>query len=251
MIVARELNQPNVAHGFFTRQGGFSAGLFSSMNAGLGSGDDLEAVKQNRAMAAVTLGVVPDHLVSGYQVHGTDVAIVTGPMTERPKVDGLVTSAPGVALGVLTADCGPLLFADAEAGVIGAAHAGWKGALHGIYRSTVEAMEKLGARRGHITAVIGPTISQAAYEVGPEFPAPFLAADKGHAEYFMPSVNKHHHMFDLPLFLSDRMKDMGVGQVLDLGLCTYADERRFFSYRRATHRGEKDYGRLLSAIVLR
>jgi len=251
MITTRELNLPNVAHGFFTREGGFSAGIFSSMNAGLGSGDDIEAVKRNRAKAALALGVAADHLVSGYQVHGTDVAVVSGPMAERPKVDGLVTSMPGVALGVLTADCGPLLFADAEAGVIGAAHAGWKGALHGIYRSTVEAMEKLGARRERVTAVIGPTISQAAYEVGPEFPGPFLAADKRHAEYFIPSVNERHHMFDLPRFLSDRMKAMGVGQVLDLGFCTYADDRRFFSYRRATHRGERDYGRLLSAIVLK
>ena len=186
MITARELNLPHIAHGFFTREGGFSGGIFASMNAGLGSGDDIEAVKKNRAKAALALGIAVEHLVSGYQVHGTDVAIVTGPMTERPKVDGLVTSTPGVALGVLTADCGPLLFADAEAGVIGAAHAGWKGALHGVYRSTVEAMEKLGARREHIVAVIGPTISQVAYELGPEFPAAFLAADKRHAEYFTP-----------------------------------------------------------------
>ena len=251
MITARELDMPNVAHGFFTRQGGFSGGIFASMNAGLGSGDDIEAVKKNRAKAAAALGVAPDHLVSGYQVHGKDVAIVTGPMAERPKVDGLVTSTPGVALGVLSADCGPLLFADAEAGVIGAAHAGWKGALQGVYRSTVEAMEKLGARREHIVGVIGPTISQAAYEVGPEFPAPYLAADTGYAKYFIPSVKERHHMFDISRFLSDQMREIGVGHVVDLGLCTYADEKRFFSYRRATHRGEKDYGRLLSAIALK
>jgi len=142
MITARQLELPNIAHGFFTREGGFSTGIFASMNAGLGSGDDIEAVKKNRAKAALALGVAADHLVSGYQVHGTNVAVVNGPLADRPKVDALVTNTPGLALGVLTADCGPLLFADAEAGVIGAAHAGWKGALNGVWRTTVEAMEK-------------------------------------------------------------------------------------------------------------
>ena len=250
MISASELKLPGIAHGFFTREGGHSQDLFTSLNCGLGSGDDIESVKKNRAKVAAALGVANDHLVSGYQVHGTDVAVVTGPLAERPKVDGLVSNTKGVALGVLTADCGPVLFADAEAGVIGACHAGWKGALHGVYRSTVEAMEGLGARRENIVAVLGPTISQRAYEVGPEFPAPFIEASDAHQTYFIPSVNERHYMFDLSQFLVDQMKGLGLGKVVDLTLCTYCDEQRFFSYRRATHRGEKDYGRLISAIAL-
>ena len=250
MISASDLQLPGIAHGFFTREGGHSQGIFTSLNCGLGSGDDIETVKKNRALVAADLGIANDHLVSSYQVHGTDVAVVTGPLAERPKVDGLVSSTPGVALAVLTADCGPVLFADAEARVIGACHAGWKGALNGVYRSTVEAMERLGARRENIIAVLGPTISQQAYEVGPEFPAPFIEASKGHQKYFIPSLRERHYMFDLPGFLLDEMKLIGLGKVVDLGLCTYTDEQRFFSYRRATHRGEKDYGRLISAIAL-
>ena len=250
MISAPDLQLPGIAHGFFTREGGHSQGIFTSLNCGLGSGDDIETVKKNRALVAADLGLANDHLVSSYQVHGTDVAVVTGPPAERPKVDGLVSSTPGVALAVLTADCGPVLFADPEARVIGACHAGWKGALNGVYRSTVEAMERLGARRENIVAVLGPTISQQAYEVGPEFSAPFIEASKGHQKYFIPSLKERHYMFDLPKFLHDEMQGIGLGKVVDLGLCTYTDEQRFFSYRRATHRGEKDYGRLISAIAL-
>ncbi|MEP6828258.1 MAG: peptidoglycan editing factor PgeF [Aestuariivirga sp.] len=250
MISAPDLQLPGIAHGFFTREGGYSQGLFASLNCGLGSGDNVEKVKKNRAQVAATLGVANDHLVSGYQIHGTEVAVVTGPLVERPKADGLVSNTRGVALGVLTADCGPVLFADAEARVIGACHAGWKGALNGVYRSTVEAMERLGATRKNIVAVLGPTISQKAYEVGPEFPAPFIEASQEHQKYFIPSVRERHYMFDLPRFLSDKMKLIGLGKVVDLGLCTYADEQRFFSYRRATHAHEKDYGRLISAIAL-
>ena len=251
MISAPELDLPGIAHGFFTREGGHSQGIFASLNAGLGSGDDLDAVRKNRAKVACRLGVETDHLISGYQVHGTDVAVITGPLAERPKVDGLVSNTPGVAIGILTADCGPVLFADAEAGVIGACHAGWKGALAGVYRTTVEAMEKLGARRARMTALLGPTISQKNYEVGPDFPAAFLSTDIANRRYFIPSVKDSHHMFDLPQFLTDQMRDIGLAHVGDLGLCTYADEQRFYSYRRATHRGEKDYGRLISAIALR
>lgn len=251
MISAAELDLPGIAHGFFTREGGHSQGIFASLNAGLGSGDDLDAVRKNRAKVACKLGVETDHLVSGYQVHGTDVAVITGPVAERPKVDGLVSNTPGVALGILTADCGPVLFADAEAGVIGACHAGWKGALHGVYHTTVEAMEKLGAKRERISAVLGPTISQASYEVGPEFPDPFLKADGGNERYFISSVKDRHYMFDLPQFLVDQMGGLGLGKVTNLALCTYTDEQRFYSYRRATHRAEKDYGRLISAIALR
>jgi polyphenol oxidase len=249
VIAADDLKLAGVAHGFFTREGGVSKGIFASLNCGLGSGDDVALVSENRARVQAELGMTA--LVSGYQVHGVDVAVVTGPMSERPKVDGLVSATPGVAIGVLTADCGPVLFADEGAGVVGACHAGWKGALLGVTDTTVAAMEKLGARRENIVAVLGPTISKANYEVGPEFPAPFIAAREQSRTYFTPSLKKDHYMFDLPSFLVDRIRQSGVGKVVDLGLCTYAEEDWFFSYRRATHRGEKDYGRLISAIGLK
>ncbi len=250
MITAHELELPGIAHGFFTREGGHSQGLFASLNCGLRSGDDVEKVKLNRARVATALGVNASHLVSPYQTHGSEVAVVTEPLTERPKVDGIVSKTRGVALGILTADCAPILFADAKAGVIGACHAGWKGALGGVYRSTVEAMQTLDAKRENIVAVLGPMISQQAYEVGPDFVRAFLANNSDHAKYFIPSVKERHYMFDLPLFLTDRMSELGLGKVIDLGLCTYADEKRFFSYRRATHRGEAGYGRLISALIL-
>ena len=249
-IIAPELHLDGIAHGFFTREGGYSSGIFSALNCGLGSGDDLVLVKQNRAMVAAQLGVRPEQLISGYQEHGTHVAVVTGPMLDRPKADGLVSNTPGVALGILTADCGPILFADPEAKVIGACHAGWKGGLAGVYATTVAAMEGLGAKRSRIVAVLGPTISQAAYEVGPEFPKPFLVRDAGHAKFFIPSVKKGHYMFDLTAFLLEQMEDLELAKVVGLNLCTYADEKWFFSYRRATHRAEADYGRLISAIAL-
>jgi polyphenol oxidase len=251
MITAEPLNLPGIAHGFFTREGGHSTGIFASLNCGLGSGDDVALVTKNREHVAVSLGVASTHLVSPYQIHSPDVLVVDAPLAERPKVDGLVTATRGLALGILTADCGPILFADEKAGVIGACHAGWKGAVTGITDSTIAAMEKLGARRSHIVAVLGPTISQKAYEVGPEFPAPFLRVDADDKRFFIPSVKEGHYMFDLPSYLVNRMKTSGVGQVHDLGLCTYGDEQRFFSYRRATHAHEKDYGRLISAIALR
>jgi polyphenol oxidase len=163
----------------------------------------------------------------------------------------LVTKTKGLALGVLTADCGPVLFSDAEAGVIGACHAGWKGALTGITDSTIAAMEELGAKRERVVAVLGPTISKAAYEVGPEFPASFLAQSAEHRRFFKPSTKAGHFMFDLPGYVMLRLKQAGVVQAHDVALCTYSDEARFYSYRRATHRGEKDYGRLVSAIALR
>ncbi len=251
MITSDALQIPAINHGFATRQGGFSTGIFSSLNCGLGSGDDITLVTKNRAKVADDLGVAHSNLVSAYQVHSADVMIVDAPLSERPKVDGLVTNKRGIALGILTADCGPVLFADHKAGVIGACHAGWKGALTGVTNSTVEAMESLGAARKNIVAVLGPTISQKAYEVGPEFPKPFLQQNSSHQKYFISSVKKDHYMFDLPTYLIDRMQVFGVGQVVDLALCTYLDQERFFSYRRTTHREEKDYGRLISTISLR
>lgn len=252
MIQADALKLDGISHGFFTREGGHSTGLFSSLNCGMGSGDDREAVLKNRAAVADRLAVTPDRLLSVWQVHSADAILVEGPWAEegRPRADAMVTRTRGVALGVLTADCGPVLFADAEAGVIGAAHAGWKGALTGITTRTLDLMEAQGADRRRITAVIGPMISRAAYEVGPEFPSRFTEQDPANIRYFTPSARPGHAMFDLPAYLAGRLRAEGAGQVIDLSLCTFSDERRFFSYRRATHRQEKDYGRLISAIAL-
>ncbi len=252
MIESDALRFDGITHGFFTRRGGHSAGVFDSLNCGMGSGDAREAVLKNRATVAERLGVAPERLLSAWQVHSAEAAVVSAPWEgeERPRVDGLVTRTPGVALGVLTADCGPVLFADPEARVIGAAHAGWKGALTGVTTRTVEVMEEQGADRSRITAVIGPMISKAAYEVGPEFPDRFIEADPANARYFTPSPRPGHAMFDLPAYLEDRLRAEGVGRVVNLSLCTFSDESLFFSYRRATHRNEKDYGRLISAIAL-
>jgi YfiH family protein len=242
---------PGIRAGFFTREGGVSTGIYRSLNCGTGSKDDRAAVLENRARVTAALGVPADRLATPYQVHGTDAVHVTEvwePGT-GPKADAVVTDRPGIAIGVGSADCGPTLFADAEAGVIGASHSGWRGALTGILESTIEAMEKLGAKRGRIVAVLGPTISQANYEVGPEFLEKFTAADSGNAAWFLPSPRSGHAQFDLPGYIVARLGRARV-KAVSTGLCTYADEARFFSYRRGTHRGEPDYGRLLSAIAL-
>jgi polyphenol oxidase len=253
MIESEHLKAPGLSHGFFTRGGGHSTGIFASLNCGLGSGDDPDVVAMNRGVVERALGVGEKHLVSAFQVHSADVVVVDKPWASdaRPQVDGLVSKTKGIALGVLTADCGPVLFSDGEAGVIGACHAGWKGALTGVTDSTIAAMEKLGAQRERIVAVLGPTISKVAYEVGPEFPAPFLAQSAEHGRFFTPSTKAGHFMFDLPSYIMLRLKQAGVGQAHDVVLCTYSDEARFYSYRRATHRGEKDYGRLVSAIAMK
>jgi hypothetical protein len=252
MIETPALSSRGVRHGFFTREGGYSQGIFASLNCGLGSGDDLANVRRNRAIVSDALGVAADRLVTVHQHHSSDVIHVTEPwMPEaRPKADAMVTRERGLAIGVLTADCGPLLFADPEAGVAGAAHAGWKGALNGIASRTLAAMESLGAARQNIIAVVGPTISQAAYEVGPEFPAHFTDADPANKKFFRPSGRANHAMFDLPGYLAEQLGKLGVGSVVNLGICTFADEQRFFSYRRTTHRREHDYGRQISAIAL-
>ena len=252
MIASDALALDGISHGFFTRQGGHSTGLFDSLNCGMGSGDDKHTVLKNRATVAGKLGIAPDCLLSAWQVHSPDAVVVSEPWQgeDRPRVDALVTRTPGLGLGVLTADCGPVLFADPQAKVIGAAHAGWKGALTGVTAKTLAAMEEQGADRANVTAVIGPMISRAAYEVGPEFPGRFTDADPANARYFTPSARAGHFMFDLPAYLADRLRAEGVGTVVNLSLCTFSDEARFFSYRRATHRNEKDYGRLISAIAL-
>lgn len=253
MIVADALALPGIAHGFFTREGGVSTGIYDSLNIGLGSSDARDAVLENRARVAERLGVGRDRLVMPYQVHSPDVAVVEAPWTPgagAPKVDAVVTATPGLAIGVSTADCGPILFADAQARVVGAAHAGWKGAIGGVIEATLDAMEGLGASTPRIVAVLGPTISPRSYEVGPEFVARFEAEDADNVRWFRPSGKAGHMMFDLPGYILARLRRAGVETAENLDLCTYADEARFFSFRRATHRGEPDYGRLVSAIAL-
>jgi len=252
-IEAPPLRVPGIRHAFFTRAGGASHGLYQGLNTGIGSRDERAAVLENRARAARHLGVEPEHLATPYQVHGSDVVVVEsvwGPGL-GPKADAVVTGRPGIAVGVGTADCGPVLLADPGARVVAAAHAGWKGALRGILESAVAGMERLGADRGKIVAVLGPTISARNYEVGPELVAAFADADAENARFFAPSpARPGHAFFDLPAYIVARLQSAGVGAVHDIGLCTYGDAGRFFSYRRATHRGEADYGRLLSAIAL-
>jgi YfiH family protein len=236
-------------HGFFTRKGGASSGIFAGLNCGPGSSDMAEMVEINRARAAEALGVAPAALVTLHQVHSADVAVLEAAPPTRIRADALVTATPGLALAVLTADCQPVLFADPQAGVIGAAHAGWRGTLDGVLEATLDAMEALGARRGRIVAVIGPCISQAAYEVGPEFLDRFLAEDPALSRFFI-SGSGDRYRFDLPGFGLHRLRAAGVGHAEWTRHCTYGDEERFYSYRRATRRGEADYGRLLSAIRL-
>lgn len=237
-------------HGFFTRKGGASSGIFSGLNCGPGSSDLSEAVAINRARAAQALGADAGQLVTVHQVHSSRVVSVTGPLADpRPEADAMVTATPGLVLGVLTADCQPVLFADTEAGVIGAAHAGWRGALYGVLEATVAAMEALGAHRGRIKAAIGPTISQSAYEVGPEFVDRFQADDDGSSAFFTRAANGRA-LFDLPGYSLNRLRTAGVAHVIWTGHCTFHDEDRFFSYRRSVHRAEADYGRLMSAIRL-
>lgn len=243
---------PGVRHAFFTRRGGVSEGLFASLNGGLGSGDDQERVRENRRRMTEQLGVSDTALVSLYQVHSGRAVAVESPWEggERPKADGMATRTPGLALGIATADCGPVLFADDGAGVIGAAHAGWRGALGGVLEATLDLMESLGARRETTVAVLGPTIARAAYEVGPELREKFTAADPANGRFFAPGEREDRWMFDLPAFIGARLRDAGIGTFADLGLCTYGDPDRFYSFRRTTHRGEPDYGRLIAAIAL-
>ncbi len=252
MIEAEALKASGISHGFFTREGGHSRGIFASLNCGMGSGDDKDIVRMNRTVVADALAVSEPNLITAFQVHSPNVIVAERPweVGERPRADGMVTAIPGLAIAVLTADCGPILFADAHARVIGAAHAGWKGALHGVTGATLDAMEALGASRSRITAVLGPMISKAAYEVGPEFPARYVDADSVNKKFFTPSPRAGHAMFDLAGYLEERLRREGAGRVINLGLCTFSDEPRFFSYRRTTHRAEKDYGRQISAIAL-
>lgn len=242
--------KPHIRHGFFTRHGGVSEGIYAGLNIGTGSADDQARVAENRRRVADWMGVAPNLLLTAYQIHSADVIVAREPFAgERPKADAIVTDRPGIAVGASSADCGPVLFADPDAEIIGAAHAGWKGAFGGILENTILAMEGLGARRDRIVAVLGPSIGPANYEVGPEFVELFAAADPANRAYFAPSARPSHAMFDLNRYTVDRLVRAGVAAHC-LNRCTYAEEDLFYSFRRTTHRKEPDYGRQVSAIVM-
>ena len=239
-------------HGFFGRAGGVSRGLYRSLNCGYGSGDDADAVRENRARAVRACGLAPDSLCVGHQVHGAGALTVTAPWTPRaaPRIDAMATATPGIALAVLTADCVPVLLADREAGVVGAAHAGWRGALGGVLEAAVEAMLGLGARAHAVHAVLGPSIGAASYEVGPEFPAPFLARRARDEDLFAPAGADGRLRFDLAGYVARRLRRRGLGRVAATGGDSRAEADRFFSYRRSVARGEADYGRNISIVAL-
>jgi polyphenol oxidase len=243
---------PGIRHGFFTRQGGVSTGIYSSLNCGLGSNDDRALVSNNRNRVAQHLGAIAGQLVTVYQTHSTIALTIDRPFESGsiPKADALVTRTPGLAVAALAADCAPVLFADPNAKVVAAAHAGWRGAVGGILESTITAMEQLGAKRSDIHAAVGPCIHQEHYEVGPEFEAQFVVAAPGNAAFFRVPPAKTRAHFDLPGFVADRLARVAIASVTPSPHCTYADPARFFSFRRTTHRGEPDYGRQISAIVV-
>jgi polyphenol oxidase len=242
---------PGLRHAFFTRDGGVSEGIYGNLNGGLGSNDDPANVRENRRRMAEQMGVAPKHFLSVHQIHSPDAVVATGPWQSvaRPKADAIVTKAEGLAIGVTAADCGPILLVDPNARVIGAAHAGWKGALTGIVESTIAAMEELGAERNSMVAAIGPLIRQPSYEVGDEFVERFIAQDADNAMFFLPAAREGHAMFDLAGLIRMRLENAGVLMIDDLGVDTYSDER-FYSYRRSVHRREPDYGRHVHAIIL-
>jgi len=251
-VEAASLTLTGIRHAFFTRAGGVSSGFYASLNGGVGSQDDAGSVVENRVRMAAALGVEPHRLLTAYQSHSPNVVVAQAPWTSenRPQADAIVTRMRALAIGVTTADCGPVLFAEPRAGVIGAAHAGWRGALGGVIEATIAAMERLGAARSQIRAAIGPMIRQANYEVGPDLVARFGAEDSASSRFFAPAKRDSHAMFDLAGYIAARLQRAGIGEVEDLGLCTYAEPERFFSYRRTTHRAEADYGRHVNAIAL-
>lgn len=253
MLQAATLSKlARIRHGFFTRASGVSQGVYATLNGGVGSNDAPEKVAENRARMAAALGVKPDHLLTAYQIHSADVVVADKPWSKesRPRADAIVTRTPHLAISVSTADCGPLLFADAQARVIGAVHAGWRGAFTGVIEAAVAAMEKLGADRSRIAAALGPTIRQPNYEVGPEFVERFVTADRGNTRFFVATERTGHAMFDLTGYIADRVQRAGIMNFEDLGLCTFAEPERFFSFRRTTKLNEPDYGRHINAIAL-
>lgn len=252
IVTAEALEQlDGIRHGFLTRKGGVSTGIYDSLNCGLGTSDDRNAIIENRSRAVKAAGLINTPLNTAYQIHSAKVLIVDAPLdpSNRPEVDGLVTRTKGINLGVLTADCGPVLFADVEAGVVGAAHAGWKGALNGVLQETVHTMETIGAKRANIIAAIGPCIGQQSYEVGTEFPVPFIAQDPANARFFTPQACRKF-LFDLAGYCKAQLEKINLGTIVVTGHDTCALEDDFFSYRRKTKRGETDYGRQASVIGL-
>jgi polyphenol oxidase len=248
----RPRGRPQIRHGFFTREGGVSGGVFASLNCGFGSNDDPASVARNREIAMDRLGLPGDRLVTCHQIHSATVLAVEEPWRreDSPRADGMATARAGIALGVLAADCAPVLFADPEAGVIGAAHGGWKGALGGVMEATVAAMARLGAVPARIRAGIGPCIAQQSYEVGPEFPGRFTESDAASGAFFVPAARTGHFRFDLAGYIAHRLQRLGIGAIANAACDTVADPTRFFSYRRACLIGERDYGRALAAITL-
>jgi YfiH family protein len=252
MIQAPTLALSGIRHAFFTRESGVSGGLYATLNGGVGSRDDAGHVAENRARMAAALDVAPNCLLTAYQIHSPHVVVAEAPwpIESRPRADAIVTRTGGLAIGVSTADCGPILLADPVARVIGAAHAGWRGALAGVAEAAVAAMERLGAERSQIRAALGPMIRQDNYEVGPDLMARFASEDSGSERFFRPAARDGHALFDLGGYIAARLERAGVRQIEDLGLCTYAEPARFFSFRRTTHRAEADYGRHINAIAL-
>jgi len=252
MMQADILALAGIRHAFFTRQGGVSGGPYASLNGGIGSHDSAVHVMENRARMASSVGVEPSRFVTAYQIHSPQVVVAEAPWTSeaRPRADAIVTRKRALAIGVTTADCGPILLADPQARVIGAAHAGWRGALAGVAEAAVDAMERLGAARSQIRAALGPMIRQPNYEVGPDLIARFEAEDPASKGFFAPASRERHALFDLGGYIAARLTRAGVRHIEDIGACTYADPERFFSYRRTTHRAEPDYGRHVNAIAL-
>ncbi len=250
MIRSASLEAPNVAHAFFTRQGGVSTGIYASLNCGIGSNDEPDAVIENRRRIAAEMSLPNSELVTVYQVHGNGVVRVEGAWPDQPpRADGMVSASPGVILGILTADCAPVLFADSNAGVVGAAHCGWRGTLDGVAERVIDAMVEQGAERARIKAAVGPCIAQSSYEVGEDFRVRFLAEDTAAEEYFSPG-RAGHAQFDLPGYVLRRLERAQIASAEWTGQDTYCEEAAFFSYRRTTHRNEPDYGRQVSAIAL-
>jgi len=253
MLKAKNLEAlDGIRHAFFTREGGVSSGVYEGLNGGTGSNDKPEHIAENRARMAAAVGVTPENFLTAYQIHSPDVVVAETPwpQSQRPRADAIVTQVPGLAIGISTADCGPVLFADPQARVLGAAHAGWRGAFGGVIESTLAAMEKLGADRTRVVAAAGPMISQANYEVGQELVDRFLATEPANDRFFAPATRPGHAMFDLPGYVVARLQAAGVRHVENLAVCTYGNPAQFYSYRRSTHRAEPDYGRHINAIAL-
>ena len=248
---SKTLDSPRIAHAFFGRDGGVSEGMYAGLNCGVGSNDNADHVQENRRRVAENLGTTPDRLCTLYQIHSAEVVNITEPTQGQIRADAMVTTLPNLLLGILTADCVPVLFADEDAGVIGAAHAGWRGAVGGVLENTLQAMLKLGARKSRIAACIGPAIGQASYEVGPEVIEAILRKDPEARQFLKPTTKRTFGLFDIQGFVNRQLHGAGLRDVTQVSMDTYSNAAQFFSFRRTTHRGELDYGRQISCIMLR